>query len=354
VIISGHTILKDAPKNKSGSTLFFRPSWQGRHLGRVALEVKGNKITDFKSEDLRLSDAIRDSAEIAAILPQCFSDPDCKKQGFTGACANAGTMEARCVFNKTAKVNLLIITARDCKVCNPKEVIDALKKQFSSLTISYLYYPGQKADKFIKELGIKGLPAYLLSKDVAQDKGFANLKESLEAKGDFYILKPQYGGLSYYLGRPKIKGKLDLFISLYDKGTAGLLDAIKDFKPTVHFLALVSADRVEAAAGVTEAEECLRAVCVQKYYPEIFWDYISCRAKSINSSWWEDCLGKFDSGAIKFCSRSPEGVFLLNDNTALNKELQVMFGPAYLLDNVEIFSTQGEPSKKELEKILRR
>ena len=57
---------------------------------------------------------------------------------------------------------------------------------------------------------------------------------------------------------------------------------------------------------------------------------------------------------IKSCARGEEGKALLKENISLNKELQVMFGPAYLLDNQEIFGTQGVPPKEDFRKILKR
>jgi len=93
-------------------------------------------------------------------------------------------------------------------------------------------------------------------------------------------------------------------------------------------------------------EEALRSVCVQKYYPEIFFDYISCRAKNINSSWWEDCLGKRGASTIKACAQSEEGRKLLKENIALGKELGIMFGPTCLTENQEISSCSASKNKR--------
>ena len=101
-------------------------------------------------------------------------------------------------------------------------------------------------------------------------------------------------------------------------------------------------------------EEYLRGVCVQKYYPEKFWDYLICRAGNIHSSYWDDCLGGVDSLRIRSCAREAEGINLLKDNTRLNKQLQISSGPSYLLDNQEIFSSLMVPSKEEFKKILKK
>ena len=156
------------------------------------------------------------------------------------------------------------------------------------------------------------------------------------------------------MNRSKAKGKLDIFISLFDKSTAPLLSVIKDFNPNVHFLVVKEAGKLSAPRGDQEVEEDLRAVCIQKYYPERFWDYLLCRSKDINSAWWDECLGSFDTVKVKACARGVEGVKLLEESVGLNKELQIMFGPTYLMDNQEIFATKDVPSKEDFKKILRK
>jgi hypothetical protein len=252
------------------------------------------------------------------------------------------------------KINLLVITSKACTICDTAPMVDYLKKQFSDLDVSYLYYPNTKTIKMIKDFSIQGLPVYLLGKEAEKEKGFLDLKEKLQMKGDFYMLKPQFSGLSYFFDRERIKGRLDLFMSLYDKSAAQLLDVVREFNPNIHFLAIEQQDKFDAPAGNLEVEEDLRSVCAQKYYPKEFLDYIKCRAENINSSWWQDCLGGLDINKIMICSRGKEGTSLLKENISLNRQLEIMFGPTYLVDNQRIFSSKGAPSRKELMKIIKR
>lgn len=257
-------------------------------------------------------------------------------------------------YAKADNVSLLIIQPKGCVTCDTETAVKFLKRELPGLSISYLYYPDKKADSLVRNLGILGLPAYLLGKEVEKAKNFAALKRNLQLKGDFYILRPQFSGFSYFVGRQKLKGKLDLFISLYDKESPKLLEAVKEFNPSIHFLAVEQAGRFDAAKGELEVEDYLRAVCIQKYYPQDFWNYISCRAKNIGTSWWESCLPKIDMDKLRSCALGQEGRILLKQNTSLNKELQIMFGPTYLLDNQEIFASNGAPTKEELRKIIKR
>jgi len=354
VIISGYSGAEGESSEKSGQTLILKPAWQGRKLGKAVLNIKDNKIIASKVEDIRLSDKISDDRGIESILPRCFQDSDCKKEGMIGLCQNPGAESSSCMFTEAHKVPVTVITSKDCSTCDTQIIIKALTNQIPGLTPVYLYYPGKEAQKFIRDFNIKGLPAYLLSKEVEKEKIFNSLKDNTELKGSYYLLKPQVSGMSFFLDRNKTKGSLDVFISLFDPQSKVLLDVLKDFNPKVHLLAISKADGFDAPKGNVEVEEDLRAVCVQKYYPDKFWDYISCRAAQYNSTWWEDCAVGQDLFKIKACARGPDGKELLKVNISLNKELEIMLGPTYLMDNQEIFASKGVPSKEELKKILKR
>jgi 5'-nucleotidase len=352
IIIGGYMGMKGEVFRKLGDTLILRAYWEGRRLNQVTLKIEDKRIVDFRVDELRVSDKIPDDKNMLSILPSCFSDSNCKKEGFVVFCQNPGLLNAHCVFKKPHPLKLLIITAKNCIACDTEAMINFLKGQFPGILVSYLYYPDKKVEDIIKKFGIFALPVYLLGKDIEREKKFGAVKDNTVLKDNYYMLKPEYSGYSYLLNRQKMKGKLDLFISLYAKDSAKLLDTMKEFNPDIHFLATKDRERFEAAAGNPEVEENLRSVCMQKYYPEHFWDYITCRAKAINSSWWEDCATDLDSDKIKSCAKGEEGKMLLNENIKINQELRVMFGPVFIIDNQEIFGLQEIPSKEEFKKII--
>ncbi|MDD5465740.1 MAG: hypothetical protein PHP73_05320 [Candidatus Omnitrophica bacterium] len=355
ILFIGQNPLKQEPLTKIDATFILRPFWQGRKLGKLNLEVKEGKLLDCKLDELRLSENIADDADINAILPRCYSDSNCKKEALAGSCQNPGTPEASCSFKAPNKVNLLVISVKDCPVCNAEPVINSLKKKFPGITTRYLYYPDAQAQRKIKELSIQGLPAYIFGKEIEEEDGFANIKNDFLQTGNGYMLKPQASGLAYLLNRQIKKGRLDMFFSLFEKDASGILAVMQEFEPNLHFLAGDNAQGFTAKGGIAEAEEYLRGVCVQKYYPQKFWDYLICRSKDIGSSYWEDCLGEGASPLkVKSCARGPEGARLLKENISLNKEIQVSSGPVYLLDNHQIFSSWGVPAKEDLKRIIKR
>ncbi|MDI6606026.1 MAG: hypothetical protein QME65_02650 [Candidatus Omnitrophota bacterium] len=342
------------PFKKVGDTLVVESNWQGRRLDKLTFSFKDNKVTDFKVENLRLSDEIKDDPDTLSLLPRCFANANCRKGGLEGACKDPGENNASCVFEKPNAIKLLVISASICKTCNTYDVIESLKKYFPGLDISYLYYPGRKAQEIINNFAITALPAYLFGTEIERDKKFDNFKGSLEKKEGYYLLSPQASGIAYFVDRIEEKQRFDLFLSLFDKNSRQILELTREFSPRVHFLAVEKEGSFDAAAGNIEVEEYLRAVCLKKYYPEKFWDYISCRSANINTSWWEDCAGGLDTHKIKTCARGEEGKTLLKDNISLNKEIRVLFGPVYMINNREIFSSKGAPSKEELERIIKR
>lgn len=354
ILFTGQNPLSEEPLTRIGNTFLLRPSWQGRKLGKLSLEVSAGKLVDCKAEQLRLSDKIGDDPAITAILPRCYSDSNCKKEATLGTCQNPGTPKASCSFKDPNKIDLLVISSKDCLICSEQPVISALKKKFPGITERYLYYPDQQAKERIEELAILGLPAYILGEEIEKEDKFLDIKNDLlQVKGG-YLLKPQAAGLAYFFSRKIKKGNLDLFLSLFDKDAPEILAVTEEFKPVFHFLVTEKGDGFEAKGGNLEVEESLRGVCAQKYYPQKFSDYLVCRSKNINSSYWEDCLPKTGIQKIKECARGPEGVKLLKENISLNNQLQIYSGPAYLLDNREIFSSRGAPAKEELRKIIKK
>ena len=354
IVISGGPSGKEEVSAKIGNTLYLQPSWQGRKLSKLVFSVENKSVTKSAVEEIRLSDKITDDQAALAILPRCFSDANCKKDAQVGTCLDPGQKSAQCSFKTANKINLLVVTARDCRVCDTAAMIGLFKKDFPGLAVSYMQYPEAKAKNMLKDLSINTLPAYLFGKEIEKENKFDGLKNFLIAKGAYYIVKTELSGFSYLPERKKIPGKLDLFISLFDKDTPALLETVKDFSPGIHFLAAAKDSIFSAPAGNLEVEDEERAVCVRALYPERFWDYITCRAANPYTSWWEDCTIGMDTGAVKACARSDKAKALLTEDTALNRELQVMNGPTYLVDNQEIFATNGLLKKEALKKLMKR
>ncbi|PIQ88902.1 MAG: hypothetical protein COV72_06395 [Candidatus Omnitrophica bacterium CG11_big_fil_rev_8_21_14_0_20_42_13] len=366
VLVTGHKLSSDPGHNdKIGQTIILRPGWQGRKLGKAELEIKDGRIISYNIDDITIGNEIKDDKEALSVLPECFSSADCRKKGFSGTCNDSGTLSAKCEFKEPEKISILIISPKKCASCKLEQAEKYFKDTFWNVDISRVYYETKKGRDLVKDLGVEMLPAYLFGREVEKNANFNSFRKFLVPKGDKYLLDPSVLGVSFFVGREKKEKTLDLFVSLYDKNTAALLDMMKDFLSDkehkninfkLHFIALQpSEENIITPYGLPEVEEDLRSVCVMAKYPDKYWDYLSCRAKNIQSSWWDDCLNScgMNINLIKSCSASIEGKGLFMENIALGIELQISSFGTFLVDNQEVFSIIKAPEKSELEKMLK-
>jgi 5'-nucleotidase len=356
ILINSNSQNREMPVSSSfGPTLMLNSSWQGRGIGVLDIELENGKIKSTRARRVMLSSDFADDKEIQANVPVCFADSDCTKKGMVGSCRDPGTVRAACSFAAAHPVSMTVIAPNDEFISGDKKVLDYLQKLFPGLKVSYLYYPKGPAEKLIKELGLKSLPAYLFGKEVQDEPGFAGMGSNLEKRGNYFLVNPRLSGISLFLDRPRIAGRIDFFMSLYYPQAAAFIEAIREFNPVLHFIPVAQASHFDASRGDPESEELLRTVCVQKYYPKKFWDYIGCRAARINSSWWQECLPGLDPAPVSSCARSDEGRGLVKDNAALAQELKISAGPAYLVDNQQIYgSGKNVPTKNEFKKLFKK
>lgn len=352
VVVVGGGRLKQEPFSKAGETLIVRPSWQGRRMGKAVLRIKDRSVVDFKVEEIRISDAVAEDPQVLALGPRCFMDSNCKKGGRTGSCLEPATKNARCVFPQEVKVPLTIVVPRNCYSCRIDEAVSSFKKQFPGVAATRIEHPGVGAEKMVKDLGLTTLPAYVFGSELARDPAYSEVKDRFEEKNGLFVLKPQFAGIAVFLGRPAVPRKIDVFLSLYDPNITTLLYHLEEFDPQIHFLAGRKDGQFVTAKGLAELEEMKRCVCVKKQYPAYFWNYLNCRVRNIESSWWQDCLGDLDPAPVKACAQGSQGTALLLENIALNEELQIVSSPTYLVNNQNIFSSNKPPSKEEFRKIF--
>ena len=116
VLVIGRRHTQENHFGQIGSTLVLKSSWQGRQLGKAWLLLKDNKIVTYKVDELRISNKIADAPEILSVLPACFSDINCKKEALLGTCQEPGALKSRCIFSQPAKISLLVILPKVCKV----------------------------------------------------------------------------------------------------------------------------------------------------------------------------------------------------------------------------------------------
>ena len=167
IVINGSAQYGSVNLKEVGGALCVTTWWQAKKLGVLTLEVSKSKIIKKTLESPRLSSEIPDDESVLALLPQCFSDWDCKRmQGFASKCQEGATTEARCAYFKLSRVDVKIIEPRSCRTCRTEGVVRSLTKAFGDLKITRLPEDDPAAVALIKEFKMTMLPAYLLDKDV--------------------------------------------------------------------------------------------------------------------------------------------------------------------------------------------
>lgn len=361
IIISGRSGNSPEAYEKLDSSYLVRPVWQGRSLSKLSLELENGGIKNFTLEQIRLSGQIPDAPEISGLLPECFADADCQKNGLRGHCVNPAQSQAKCIYEQPKKISLLIIQPKEVQVFNQEQFIASLKNVFPGLEPRYLDVDSKAGGSWINKTKAKLLPVYLLAKEIDTTAGFKSIKEFVELKEGYYHLSPRLAGGLIFVGRKIIPKRLDVFMGTKGQDIAGILSTLKELRAghkeleiNIHYLAIEGKEGFSVSGGLAELEEDLRQVCLRRHYPDKFWDYVLCRARNQESSWWDLCAAQFniDSQAIKKCGLSGQGIDYLRENIALNKELEISGGPTFLVNNYEVFVVKGVPGLKDLEKRL--
>ncbi len=257
---------------------------------------------------------------------------------------------------------LLIIMPKRCVVCNIDRAVEFLKSKFSNLKIQKISEDEDLAKKLIEEFKIKLLPAYFLEKkNLVKKCTVCELKKMLKEGKDFYYIFPWFVGGSFFIGRKRIPNRLDVFYTPYSPLSLKLVELIKGLKEKLpsleinfHFLVLKMKPKTFSEQYLLE--ESLRGVCVMNKFKEKFLDYLECRAKENNTTFWEHCLEKLEiwPKVIEKCALTKESQGLLKENVKLNEELEIITGPYILLENQQIFGITKDTTVNDLMKIIKK
>ena len=298
------------------------------------------------------------------VVTRCSADQDCQRPGLKGFCQNPGQPNASCVFKELPAVSLSVIVPDDCRACNSQPVIERLKNLLSGLTVRTLSTASPEAKERIRTFKVEMLPAYILGKEAAADENFSQINQMFDHSGDFYYLRPEFSGISYFWGREHKPNHLDLFFGITHHDSVGLLKIAREIlsepdRKVSLDLQLVAKQDAEtkefiSPGGQREVNEGILFACVDKYAPQKSWDYLECRVADPASLWWQDCLAqnKIDAKKVETCARGQEGRELFAAKIKLAQELNIFYPSLFLLDNVEIFGVTPDAGKQEVLKVI--
>ncbi|HQP91150.1 MAG TPA: hypothetical protein PLU24_00560 [Candidatus Omnitrophota bacterium] len=366
IIINGSKNYGSAALNKLGSTLYLTTWWQARKLGILTIDVSGKKITKKTLDSISLDQGVGYDPEVLSLLPECFQDQNCPRVGgMIAHCQVSSFKNARCVYISPKKVKVTVVLPRECVTCRSGEVLRSLGTAFGDLISEVVAEDDPKARAFIKEFGITMLPAYIFDRKIEEVGNFDRLSKFLIPSEKGYMLRPQFSGVSYILGRKRLPNRLDVFFGFDDKTTPEFFKLLKDFSgrhKTVdlrfHFLAVSDVKEkgkfLARYGDEAELEELRRIACIDNLYKDQVYDYLICRSNNMGSSWWDGCLdpSKVDLGKIRSCATSEAGRTVFSGYTKLTQDLKIASGPTFIIDNVEIIGMDKVPSLENFEKAV--
>ena len=134
----------------------------------------------------------------------------------------------------------------------------------------------------------------------------------------------------------------------------GLLGTKSDI--SVRYIATVqgtTVDSISSLHGPTEAQEDLRQLCINKYYPAQYWPYLmdfntNCYPLSQDATRLDACRANttlklgIDSQKIETCASGSEGLALLNADEGFTGKYQVTASPTLII-NGQVYSGQRTP-----------
>jgi len=360
IVINGTKNLGAVAPAEVQGAVYLQTWWQARRMGILNIKISDGKMDRIDVSVPPLVAGIADDAAVAAILPTCFRDEDCRRMpGLAASCQAGGSAAARCSYISLPRVNLDVINAQGCRTCHTDLVVRDLKDIWGNLNITYLDETDPIAQKFIKNFNIRMLPAYIFHKDAEKSEAFAMFRTHLEEKEGSYRVKPEIAGVSYIMGRQKVPKRIDVFYDYRYPFLRSLFELFSSFSrkhPDIaivwHFLVVFNEKEGFMSLGAPgDIEEFKRVACVGKLYPERLLDYLICRTGQVDAGWWDECAtkAKMEPAKIKACAMSEEGAALLKERIRMTEELEVASGPTFVIDNVEIFGIVNVPSLEEFE-----
>jgi len=338
LVLAGLSMFGKSSYEKRNETFIVRPSYLGRDLVVLDLDIKENKILDFKYDKKNISKDIKEDTDVLKIIPSCFKDSDCPtKTDLISRCQNPAELSSICSYYSAKKYDIFVITDKNCSFCSTKFTEDFIKENIIGANFLFLDYKEPKAKDIIEKYKVDTLPFFLFPKDIKEERNFDKISKFLEEVDTGFYAKKDIAGIFMFLNRKRIEKKLDFFLDFYGKNAKEIFKEVTNFikKNNINFNVYF----VMPNDNKTLKEEIKLAIAIKKLYPNKFLDYINKRLEKIDDIYWIDILDELgvDYKKIKNFVKLKDMDSLLNDNINVSKELNINSGNVILVNNNKIF-----------------
>ena len=304
---------------------------------------------------------LADRIEACSKLPKCLHDYDCpQKEGMISKCIKPGTPDAECVYEEAVKVPLTVLFDDHAIAANEARIVASTKMMMPGLIVEKVEASTPEGKALAENYGIDRLPGYIFGEEVTRARNFERLKSALERRKDRLVFRPDLSGAMIYSLRPRIAGKVDIFISATARaGLDGLSKIVKlrkeghaKYDCDLHYMVYRDEkNQLVARGGLAELQEARRQVAMKILDGSKFDEYIVIRAGQPDNSYWEEPIEQagLSPVEVKKLTSSEKVSSRLMQDAKLCKELRIGGGLVFLVDNREIIPIA---SNKMLEEIL--
>lgn len=289
--------------------------------------------------------AVNSSSEACRNVPVCSADFECPDETRVGKCVDAALPTAECEFSQPNQVNLTVIDSSQCGPCNASDTASDLRKLFKGLSVTTIDYATPEGQEKARYFGINALPAFVFDQSVEGGESFAALRPALTQVGSFYVINADAVEVHQLISRSEVNSSLVFFAmshcpyaAVAEAVLADVAKALPSLSIQVKFIAAVDENgSLIAPGGAQELAEDKRQACVQKLFPQKFFNYTLCRGMDLNAS-WEGCASGFNASRVTECAEGNEADDILRRDVDFASQVGASGSPVYLVNNQVRFS----------------
>src|SRR3989338_201526 len=202
-------------------------------------------------------------------LPLCSTDLDCSKPGFDGTCVNPGTASANCTFAQAQPVSVTVLTA-DCPVCDSRRMEATLRQIYPAATFGRVPSDSEQGSFLIHTHSLTVLTAYIVGKEVEQNRRFNITRSMLLPSQGSYVVNPLSSGGSYFFTNAEAPRQVELFMNPDEEPSRKALENIYEVSQDRNLNLIIR--------FLKPAEQNL--ICVKEIEPEKFAPFLACLDRS--------------------------------------------------------------------------
>lgn len=239
------------------------------------------------------------------------------------------------------------IVSEDCSSENTKNLQNHINRILPKSVDNCITHTSEKGKDIISRFSLAAMPFVYFDNEILKSENLINLirQGMIDKKDDLFYI-PQIRlpiGKFFLIGRENLPNRLDLFVmSLCPFGQEAekvLIEYLRanklDIDLKIHYIVTFRNYGIDSLYGPQEVHEDIQQLLIQKYYPDVFFDYLLMRNQGKD---YADILTELKIDPDKLNNLNQEGIKLLEDNFKITSALNINSSPTILWQNQELFT----------------